>query len=382
MSSHAAPSETPAAPAPRAAWLLYTLIVLEILFMVSPLAAYYYAVYGVPLNALADRPATAWLTQSILPHFSYSDSLLVNALIAVSWPLILLGLTLFLVGFVQIYHARFSGRGPVSGGLYRWIRHPQYLALALVGLGTTLFWSRYLVLIAFVAMLCLYVALARSEERRCLARFGDEYRDYLRRTGRLLPRRLEQALARLRPRLPGGSGARRTLAALLAALTLWLAVLLGNQLRAHALASLQIESRGPHAVLFLAPLAASRRAAVADLVARELGPEPRLVYVAPWSWSVPELGLLAAPRYPHDSVRELGHPGTHGNTGGFGPGPARALVTVPLPTVSQAGGVALLAATVRVRPESLLTVSPQTTGVLARQPAGPSLWPGIPVPVY
>ena len=36
------------------AWVLYTLIVLEILFMVSPFAAYYYSIYATPLNALQE----------------------------------------------------------------------------------------------------------------------------------------------------------------------------------------------------------------------------------------------------------------------------------------------------------------------------------------
>ena len=88
-------------------------------------------------------------------------------------PLILIGLALFLVGFAQIYWAKFTGRAAVELGLYRYVRHPQYVALALVGLGTTFYWSRFIVLVAYVTMLFLYYFLANHEERVCVEKFGD-----------------------------------------------------------------------------------------------------------------------------------------------------------------------------------------------------------------
>ena len=99
------------------AWFLYTLIVLEILFMVSPFAAYYYSIYATPLNWLQEIDSTAWLTMYVLPHFAYSDSWLANGLILLSWPLILIGIALFVAGFCQIYWAKFTGRGAVEKGL-------------------------------------------------------------------------------------------------------------------------------------------------------------------------------------------------------------------------------------------------------------------------
>ncbi len=173
------------------AWVLYTLIVLEILFMVSPFAAYYYSIYATPLNALQEMQQTAWLTMYILPHFTYSDSWLANGLVLISWPLILLGVVLFVLGFCQIYWSKFTGKGAVAVGLYKFIRHPQYVALAIIGLGTSLYWSRFIVVIAFVSMLCIYYFLARVEEGVCLNKFGDSYRDYMERTGMFLPRSWE-----------------------------------------------------------------------------------------------------------------------------------------------------------------------------------------------
>jgi len=367
--------------APTAAWLLYTLIVLEILFMVSPLAAYYYAVYGLPLNALADAPATAWLALHILPHFSHSDSALVIGLIAASWPLILLGLGAFAVGFVQIYRARFGRRGAVLGGAYRYVRHPQYLALALVGLGTTLFWSRFVVLLAFVMMLCLYGGLARLEERQCLLRYGHAYRDYMARTGRFLPRRLEAALRSFLPRLPDGTRARRAVRTVAVAGIAASAIGGGWWLRGHTIASLQVTQRDSHAILFLAPMPAAYRDRVATLMADRLGNESRLAYVAPAHWSVPELGLMPPAGHGNDGARELVHPTSHGNAGGYDRG-IRVLVTRPQTHRPADGGRDLLAATARIAPLFTVSLDPTATSIGSREPAAPSAWGEIPVPVY
>ena len=171
-----------------AAWVLYIAIVFEILFMVSPFAFYYYAAYGPSLNLLHLWPWTAWLTDFILPHFSYTPNVALSLLHDLGEPLIIVGFVLFAAGFLQVYSAKVRNRGLITGGLYVAARHPQYLALALVGLGAFLVWPRVLVLLMYVTMLFLYRLLARWEEAQCLEKFGDEYRTYQRRTGMFLPR--------------------------------------------------------------------------------------------------------------------------------------------------------------------------------------------------
>jgi protein-S-isoprenylcysteine O-methyltransferase Ste14 len=127
-------------------------------------------------------PWTAWLTDFVLPHFSYTSSRLLDALPELGLPLVLLGIGLFIVGFAQVYWTKVRGHGLVTGGLYA-SRHPQYLGLAIIGLGAFVVWPRVLVRIMYVTMLFLYGLLARREEARCLERFGGAYREYRRRTG-------------------------------------------------------------------------------------------------------------------------------------------------------------------------------------------------------
>ncbi len=76
----------------------------------------------------------------------------------------------------------------VTSGPYRWVRNPLYTA------GVLLFTSLGLVSASWylIAGAALAFALARlrlpKEETELEARFGQEYRDYARRTGRFLPR--------------------------------------------------------------------------------------------------------------------------------------------------------------------------------------------------
>jgi protein-S-isoprenylcysteine O-methyltransferase Ste14 len=72
-------------------------------------------------------------------------------------------------------------------GPYARIRHPQYVAFALVMFGFLLQWPTLITLILFPVLLVIYARLARHEERDVLARFGDTYADYLKRTPAFWP---------------------------------------------------------------------------------------------------------------------------------------------------------------------------------------------------
>ena len=120
----------------------------------------------------------------------------------------LAGIVVFFAGAIPVYWTKLRGGGAVTTGVYAWIRHPQYVGLAILGLGTLLLWPRFLVLVSYVTMLFLYAWLAEWEEERCLARFGESYQRYQSRTGRFLPRAWRPS-GYPRSSLPGPGGARR-----------------------------------------------------------------------------------------------------------------------------------------------------------------------------
>ncbi len=112
-----------------------------------------------------------------------------------------IGAGLFLIGDILLLWARKSlGKGwstakgsdapelLVTNGAYRRIRHPMYLAMLLITLGMFLLSSNLIVGLPYlIAVFFMYRAYVESEEAALVEIYGDEYRDYQRRTGRLLP---------------------------------------------------------------------------------------------------------------------------------------------------------------------------------------------------
>jgi protein-S-isoprenylcysteine O-methyltransferase Ste14 len=164
-----------------AGFLAYLFITLEMLFMVTPFAFYYYSVYSPLLAGPFSLPATAWLPAFFLPHLSTEILPSMGGLIFV------LGLVGFVLSAFQLYYAKFRRRGVVQNGFYKRIRHPQYLFLAIAGLGLLIVWPRFILLIVYINMLWFYYLLARSEERRMEALYGEAYCEQKQRTWMFLP---------------------------------------------------------------------------------------------------------------------------------------------------------------------------------------------------
>jgi len=82
-----------------------------------------------------------------------------------------------------------EGQEVVSGGPYRWIRHPIYAAFLLI-LGSLLpISANWFIGGLWIGMTSLDVsARIRTEEAMLAGQFGEQYEAYARTTGRLLPR--------------------------------------------------------------------------------------------------------------------------------------------------------------------------------------------------
>ncbi len=82
-----------------------------------------------------------------------------------------------------------EGQQLVTHGPYRWVRHPMYGALFLIHLGIGMVTANALVALAFLgAILIMYFLRVSAEERMLRHFFGESYRAYMERTGRLFPR--------------------------------------------------------------------------------------------------------------------------------------------------------------------------------------------------
>ena len=183
--------------------VLYFIIAFEVLIMISPFAGFFYSVFNPVLLQLASHPATRWLSAFYLPHMVLpGDGVLVFLRILGSI-LFTLGMVIFIACAIQIYTVKLFKRGAVLGGLYSWVRHPQYLGLGLAGLGLSILWPRFLTAVLWLVMALVYYFLAKDEERRMLTAFPESYRAYLNHTGMFFPAGVERALT---PSSRGGQG--------------------------------------------------------------------------------------------------------------------------------------------------------------------------------
>lgn len=79
----------------------------------------------------------------------------------------------------------------VTVGPYRWVRHPMYTVLFLIAVVYFLISANWFIGVIWVGWIVGTVAtMVTDEEAVLITKFGDEYRRYMRRTGRFLPRLL------------------------------------------------------------------------------------------------------------------------------------------------------------------------------------------------
>ena len=182
--------------------------------MISPFAGLFYArgSFGFLLETLSGSPYTAWLNGFFLNHSVITRSFLLEAQREIGEWMLLLGLGGFALCALRVYKRKAAGGGVVGQGVYRFVRHPQYLFLAIAGWGLLTSWPRFLLLGIWMTMLFLYAFLARFEEQRMVELYGEQYRRFAASRGSFLPgspvRRLfEATFGRLRPRALGWASA-------------------------------------------------------------------------------------------------------------------------------------------------------------------------------
>ena len=76
---------------------------------------------------------------------------------------------------------------PAVDGLYRWVRHPRYLGTVLAWLAAVVLSGATRLAVLTGVFFGLMFLMIEWEERELVARFGASYREYQRRTPRLLP---------------------------------------------------------------------------------------------------------------------------------------------------------------------------------------------------
>ncbi len=76
------------------------------------------------------------------------------------------------------------GEKPITTGLYRYSRHPMYITQLVMFIGVGIASASWLFLLLTIVYTALGFIYAGSEERVCLEKYGDAYREYMEGTPR------------------------------------------------------------------------------------------------------------------------------------------------------------------------------------------------------
>lgn len=154
--------------------------------MASPFGILLYSFYDPFLAGARKSELTAWVATFFLPQTVYATNSSFIEFIRYGEYLFYIGLAGFFVSAAPVYWAKFRRKGMVSGFIYAYIRHPQYLFFMLSAFGLLFIWPRMMMLVLFLIMSVFYFYLAKFEERRMQAQYP-EYSAYMRRTAMFIP---------------------------------------------------------------------------------------------------------------------------------------------------------------------------------------------------
>ena len=76
----------------------------------------------------------------------------------------------------------------VTNGPYRWVRHPLYSVGTSFFISLSVLAANWLMGLASLLVLAMLLVRLPKEEAKLIERFGNEYREYMKRTGRFFPR--------------------------------------------------------------------------------------------------------------------------------------------------------------------------------------------------
>ena len=134
----------------------------------------------------------SWVYETILNlSFQGGEYLQVSSV-----PLFLAGVTLaswsaqVLGQFMDTHIQVLQKHDLVTKGPYSRIRHPAYTSAIIIAIASTLLFFNLIMFLAFVAILAIAYKRAVLEENLLASEdgFGQDYREYMKKTGRFLPR--------------------------------------------------------------------------------------------------------------------------------------------------------------------------------------------------
>ena len=130
-----------------------------------------------------------WVTDSFVFH--YSDGLAEHVRyvrLALALLVLIFAWWLARSGMRAVFGTKRDKPEVIQTGPFRFVRHPIYLGAILLYLGLVIFTLSLASAAFLIVIIAGYIYIARYEERILTEAFGEDYREYMKKTGMLFPR--------------------------------------------------------------------------------------------------------------------------------------------------------------------------------------------------
>ena len=167
------------------AWIFTVCSLIPLIFVFRPLVTRGHKEGTAFTASFSKMQKNAFSSHQLIYFILFIYSIFVPLKLGTVW--FYVGLPIFLVGLIPYAMLAMNFvttplDKPVTRGIYRYSRHPMYVTGFLMLLGAAIASASWILLLLFVVDIILLPLFVEAEERYCLEKYGNAYREYMNKT--------------------------------------------------------------------------------------------------------------------------------------------------------------------------------------------------------